>query len=87
MEIVIKELAEADMMFWNKSGNKQVLKKIGELITDILEHPETGIGKPEQLKHKYSGMWARRINGEHRIIYKIENEELHIISLRGHYEK
>ena len=87
MEIILKDDAKLDMIFWNKSGNKQILKKISELVDDILLHPETGIGKPEQLKHKLSGSWSRRINEEHRIIYEIVGDELHILSLKGHYNK
>ena len=87
MEIIIKDKAEDDMSFWNKSGNKQVLKKIENLIKDINAHPETGIGKPEKLKHELSNFWSRHITENHRIVYKIVNDELHIISLRGHYDK
>ena len=87
MEIIYGNDALLDIKFWKKSGNIQIQKKISELIKDIIEHPEIGIGKPEQLKHEFLGYWSRRINGEHRIIYKVENEKLHIASLRGHYEK
>ena len=85
MEIILKDKAKSDMIFWNKSGNKQVLNKINNLLKDILIHPETGIGKPEKLKYELSNFWSRRINDEHRVIYKVVNDELHIISLRGHY--
>ena len=74
-----------DIDFWKKSGNKQIQKKISELIEDIKLHPETGLGKPEQLKYGYSGFWSRRIDNENRIIYRINNGLLEILSLRGHY--
>ena len=85
MEIVFKSKAQRDKEHWKTSGNKQVLVKIEALIKDILQHPETGIGKPEQLKHELTGMWSRHINEKHRIIYEIVNDELHILSLKGHY--
>ena len=86
MEIVLKPKAIKDKEFWKKSGNKQIIKKIDDLVDDILSHPETGIGKPEQLKHEMSGLLSRRINDEHRIVYEIINDELVIVSLKGHYE-
>ena len=85
MEIIFKSKALLDIDFWKKSGNKQISKKINELIQDIIKHPETGLGKPEKLKHELIGLWSRRINDEHRIIYEIVNGQLHILSLKGHY--
>ena len=63
----------------------KIQQRISELIHDISLHPTIGIGKPEMLKHELSGKWSRRINKEHRIIYKICGKEIHILSLRGHY--
>jgi toxin YoeB len=85
MEIILKDEAKKDKAFWKKSGNRQIIKKIDALIDDILLHPETGIGKPEELKYGLSGFWSRHMTDEHRIIYKVVNDELHILSLRGHY--
>jgi toxin YoeB len=85
MVVIYKDPALDDIQFWKKSGNRQVQKKISELIKDILLHHETGIGKPEPLKYEYSGCWSRRITNEHRIVYEIVNNELHILSLKGHY--
>ena len=87
MEIIYKDKALLDIKYWKKSGNIQIQKKITKIIADIIVHPETGIGKPEQLKYELSGLWSRRINDEHRIIYKVEDDILYIASLRGHYEK
>ncbi|MGA9638418.1 Txe/YoeB family addiction module toxin [Flavobacterium sp.] len=82
--------AKKDIDFWSKSGNKAIIKKISELIKAIQVDPYKGIGKPEQLKFGLSGYWSRRIDGEHRIIYEIIDENtidiLSIISLKGHYE-
>lgn len=90
MEIIYSEKAQKDILFWKKSGNKSIMKKITSLIEDILLHPYEGLGKPEQLKYELSGRWSRRIDKEHRIIYKITEENnieiLNILSLKGHYE-
>ncbi|RYY06118.1 MAG: Txe/YoeB family addiction module toxin [Sphingobacteriaceae bacterium] len=89
MEIVYSSRAIKDLEFWNKSGNKQIQKKIFELISDIIKHPFEGIGKPEALKYELSGKWSRRINNEHRLIYEILPDNkisiLSILSLKGHY--
>lgn len=68
MQIVFTTKARKDLDFWIKSGNKNILNKITDLIEDIQLHFFEGIGKPEQLKHQLSGKWSRRINQEHRII-------------------
>jgi toxin YoeB len=90
MQIEFSKKAKEDLNFWVKSGNKSVLNKIYSLIEDIQLHPFEGLGKPEQLKHQLSGRWSRRINKEHRIIYKVTEENtieiLDILSLKGHYE-
>ena len=89
MQIVFTPKAKKDLDFWIKSGNKNILKKITDLVEDIQLHPFEGIGKPEQLKHQLFGKWSRRINQEHRIIYKVTEEKtieiLDILSLKGHY--
>jgi toxin YoeB len=90
MEIVFSKKAKNDLDFWVKSENKSILKKISGLIRAIQETPYEGIGKPEQLKHELAGLWSRRIDREHRIIYEIIDvntiDILSIISLKGHYE-
>ena len=86
MEIELHPKALKDKAFWKTSGNKQVIKKIDDLVDDIMLHPETGLGKPEQLKHELAGLWSRRINDEHRIVYEVLNNKLHIVSLKGHYD-
>lgn len=85
MEIVYKSEALNDIEFWKSSGNKRVQRKISELIEDIRAHPETGTGKPEQLKFELSGKWSRRIDKKNRIIYEIKDNQIDILSLRGHY--
>ncbi len=90
MQIDFSSKAKADLNFWKKSGNKAIMNKISALIEDITLHPFEGIGKPEPLKHNLTGLWSRRINQEHRIIYKVTEENtieiLDILSLKGHYE-
>jgi len=69
-----------------ESGNKVIQKKIEQLILAILEDPFNGIGKPEALKHEFSGKWSRRINEKHRIIYEVTEDVIYIYSLKGHYK-
>jgi toxin YoeB len=90
VEVIYSEKAQKDREYWKKSGNKAIMNKITALIADIQLHPFEGIGKPEPLKYELSGKWSRRINQEHRIIYRVNEEEtieiLDILSLKGHYE-
>jgi len=76
--------AWVDYQYW-QSTDRKMLKKINELIKDIQRTPFSGIGKPEPLKHELSGRWSRRINGEHRLVYSINNKNLIIIQCRFHY--
>lgn len=88
MEIVFLEQAEKDREYWEKTGNKVIMKRITALLKDISEHPYIGIGKPEPLKYELTGYWSRRINSEHRIIYSV-NEEIvtvYVLAMRYHYQ-
>jgi len=78
--------ADADLDYFKKSGNKQIIKKIKELLESINIDPYTGIGQPEPLKHSLSGTWSRRINKEHRLVYEVVDEFVYILSLKGHYK-
>ncbi len=84
MKLIFAEPAWQDYVYW-QTQDKQMLKRINQLIQEIQREPFTGIGKPEPLKHALSGYWSRRINDEHRIVYKIENDSLLIAQLRYHY--
>ena len=74
----------ADYVFWQEN-DKRFIKRINKLIKEIERTPFTGIGKPEPLKHHLSGYWSRRINEEHRIIYRVEEDRVIILSCRYHY--
>ena len=85
MEVIYKIEALKDIEYWKKTNDRRIQKKISELIEDICEHPFTGKGKPEPLKHNLFGLWSRRITQEDRIVYEVENGKINILSLRGHY--
>lgn len=74
-----------DYLYWQQT-DKKILKKINELLKDVARSPYEGIGKPEPLKHKYSGYWSRRIDLEHRLIYKVEGQNILIAKCRFHYD-
>jgi toxin YoeB len=78
------ENAWEDYLYW-QSIDKKILKRINQLVKDILRHPFEGIGDPEPLKHHWSGYWSRRIDREHRIVYKSTMDTLYIIQCRFHY--
>jgi toxin YoeB len=75
--------------YWKKTGNKRIMKRITTLLADILDHPFTGIGKPEPLKGNQQGLWNRRITDEHRLVYSISDGMIYVyvLSLRFHYSK
>lgn len=74
-----------DYLFWQQH-DKQVLRKLNQLIRDTQRDPFAGLGKPEPLKGDLSGFWSRRITDEHRVVYKWEAGELLIAQCRGHYD-
>ncbi len=84
MKKIFSDRAWEDYLYWQKT-DKRMLKKVNELIKDIDRNRHEGIGKPEPLKHTLSGFWSRRINEEHRIVYRIEGDEIQIAQLRHHY--
>lgn len=89
MEIVLLEQAQKDRDYWKESGNNAIMNRITALLKDIVEHPYTGIGKPEPLKYDLAGKWSRRINSEHRLIYSV-NEDIvtvYVFAMRYHYSK
>ena len=89
MELILLESAIADRDYWKKTHNTAIMKRISLLLEDILLHPFTGIGKPEPLKGDLRGKWSRRINDEHRIIYKVSDNKVYVyvFSMHFHYAK
>lgn len=75
-----------DLEYWKKSGNTNILKKIRALLASIELTPYSGAGKPEALRYNWSGWWSRRINKEHRLIYKVEQNTITVFALRFHYD-
>lgn len=85
MKFVFTELSWEDYLFWQKN-DKQKLKRINELLKDISRNPYQGIGKPELLKFNYAGFWSKRIDEEHRLIYRVVDDEIQIAKCRFHYD-
>ena len=85
MRIVFSGRAWEDYEWWQLQDRK-VLKRINQLIRDVARNGNDGIGKPEPLKHGFQGYWSRRITDEHRLVYKVVDDEVRIASCRYHYE-
>ncbi len=77
--------AWADYVYW-QGQDRKTLKRINQLLQELLRHPESGIGKPEPLRANLSGFWSRRIDDTHRLVYAIEDEQIVVIACRYHYE-
>lgn len=74
-----------DYLYWQQN-DKAMLRRINALIRDIQRDPFGGIGKPEPLKFNFAGYWSRRIDNEHRIVYKVFDDNIVIAQLRSHYD-
>ena len=86
MNNLFTDEAWKDYIYWHETDKKQ-LKKINDLIKEIDRTPFEGTGKPEALKQNLQGFWSRRIDHEHRIVYKVEENQVIFISFRYHYSK
>ena len=84
MTIVFSSQSWEEYLHWQKT-DKRILHRINDLIKDISRSPHKGKGKPEPLKHALSGYWSRRINEEHRLVYKVREDSLYIAQLRYRY--
>jgi toxin YoeB len=78
------EKAWEDYIYWQQK-DKKLLKRINTLVKDIKRQPFEGIGDPEPLKHNWSGYWSRRIDREHRLVYKVTDDAIIIAQCRYHY--
>ncbi len=84
MNLIFAPQAWEDYQFWQATDPKMI-SRINQLLKDIVRNPHSGIGKPEPLKHAFRGYWSRRIDSEHRIIYKLGEGGIFIAQLRYHY--
>lgn len=84
MKILFDEDSWDDYIYWQNT-EKKIFKKINELIKEIQRTPYSGSGKPEPLKFNFSGYWSRRINHEHRLVYKVEDNVVYIVQCKYHY--
>jgi toxin YoeB len=84
MKIAFSSEAFLDFQNWSRE-DKKLFSKICAIIKDVERSPFHGLGKPEPLKHTLSGFWSRRINQEHRLVYKVEKDTIFIASCKYHY--
>jgi toxin YoeB len=85
-KLTFSPIAWEDYLYWQQH-EKRVLKRINTLIKGIQRTPNSGIGKPEALKFDLKGFWSRRIDREHRLVYRITDVSIEIVSCRFHYDK
>ena len=85
-KIVFTEQAFSDYLYW-QGQDKKTLKRINSLLRDIDRNGYTGIGKPEPLQGDLTGLWSRRIDDMHRLVYRITGDNIEVIQCKGHYDK
>ena len=83
-KFLFTEDAWSDYLYW-QTQDKKMLKRINQLLQDIERNGYSGLGKPEPLRGNLSGFWSRRIDDEHRIVYRISEDRIEIIQCKGHY--
>jgi toxin YoeB len=84
-KVVFEARAFEDFVEW-ATRDRKLYQRIVSLIMDTLRHPFSGLGKPEPLRHELRGYWSRRINDEHRLVYKVDDEAITIAACRYHYK-
>ena len=82
--IIVKPDFENDIKKHIKSGNKKLVVKVSQFMSELKEHPRTGTGKPEQLKGHNEEVWSRRIDSKHRLVYEIQEQELIVIAISAY---
>ena len=83
-KLTFSDEAWEDYLYWQDT-DRSMLRRINHLIKDVRRSPYEGIGKPEPLKHQLTGWWSRRIDGEHRFLYRVSEQAIEISNLRNHY--
>lgn len=83
-EISFTERGFDEYLVW-QSHDRKTLKRINQLLQDIRRSPFQGIGKPEPLRGDLAGLWSRRIDGVHRLVYQVTDEKITVYQCRGHY--
>ena len=86
MRLVWDEDAWEAYLWW-QAQDRKILRRINVLLRDIERNGNDGIGKPEPLRHEFQGYWSRRITDEHRLIYRIEGDQILIVACRHHYHR
>jgi toxin YoeB len=82
-KLIFSDEAWEDYLYWQETD--RALLRLNQLIKDIRRSPYDGIGKPEPLKHQLAGWWSRRIDGEHRVLYRVTEQAIELSNLRHHY--
>jgi toxin YoeB len=84
MNVLFTSVAWSDYLYW-QANDRAKIKQINKLIHDVVRQPFQGIGKPEPLKWDLAGCWSRRIDAEHRLVYRVVENAIHILACRYHY--
>ena len=85
MKLIWFEEAWDDYLYW-QTQDKKTIRRINQLLQDATRNGYTGIGKPEPLKGEFSGFWSRRIDEVNRLVYRIKDDCLEVLSCKGHYD-
>ena len=83
-KLIFSDEAWEDYLHWQET-DRSMVRRINQLIKDVRRSPYEGIGKPEPLKHQLAGWWSRRIDAEHRFVYRVTENAVEIATLRHHY--
>ena len=86
--VTISDKAKKDLAYLFKSGEKALVKRIERILQELADHPYHGIGKPEPLKNNLAGLWSRRIDKKHRLVYQVVDQKItvFVLAAKGHYD-